>query len=241
MKQMMGRSEVSWLDEIVENFLPEESQIQGTPLKSAASQRLQLKKDLKNLFVMHELDVLLSAGMKSIYLYMETHLSPQKRGQFLADLDRFMQNFKNQIKVNDQAIDLCQLCGLTQEVVHTMEESGEYHFQYEDFAHATGVYTVLTLLQPYEPRHWLRLGLSLQGQHKFDQAIICFQAAAELADEDPGPLLLQASCLLQKGDQIKAVELHKNAQNLLNPTSMYYQTWGPYMARLQNRLNSTRG
>lgn len=93
-------------------------------------------------------------------------------------------------------------------------------YQSADFKKAGGVFSYLTILNPYEEKYWMGLGMSKQSQSRFEEAIVAYLVVEAITPEDPRPHLNLAQCfhaLKESGEAKnhlrKAIELSsKNAE-----------------------------
>ncbi len=78
-------------------------------------------------------------------------------------------------------------------------------YQSADFKKAGGVFSYLTILNPYEEKYWMGLGLSKQSQKLFEEAVVAYLVVEAVTPQNPRPHLNLAQCFhaLKESDDVK--------------------------------------
>lgn len=227
----MDLKDEDYFDSLAETLIHEDTGMTSSP----SDKGLSMEKELVGLFDMKDLNTELDFGMKGLHEHLE-HLPAPQREKALGDLNLFMKNFQEQKQKAANPANLSRLSDLSQSFVKEVEDAGAYYFEEKRFNIAEGIYAMLVILQPNEPRHWLRKGLSAQAQSLHEKACRSFEVAHKLAPQNPGPLLLLSACLLEKGEKSGAEKLLGVAEKDMGTDSSYQETWGPYLSFLKNSL-----
>lgn len=233
---MSKSKSTEWLESLTEQFLPDEEAFSSSPLKSAAASRADLKRELVNIFSMGELNKELSVGTEYMRRYISTRLSAKEQAECHEGINAFLKNFSEHKPVVEGARDWADLCGMSPFCLQVMENVGESAFTEEDYVASSGVFALLCMLKPFEPKHWLRRGLSCQATRHYEDAEAAFDKATILTEDNPGPILLHANCLLERGNKEKAKYLIKEAEKLMAKSSEYQKNWGDYYQELQRLI-----
>lgn len=231
MQQSMEKEEL--LSRLADELLPDITAFQETPLRSAASQRELLRSELLTLLRMDELNAYLKVGIEGLKDYTQQTLAPHEHEQFNADMDLFFDNLQHQRIIDGRANSYAELLGLPLDTLKVIDRAGESFFGEDKFDICVGIYALLCVLKHNDPSYWCRKGLSLQGLAQLDEALSCFENARACANNDPGPLLLAADCLMQSGEQQQSENKIREAEKLINTNAGYEKAWKPYLHGLK--------
>lgn len=224
----------AFLNQLVEDVLPDSSTFEETPLRSASSQREQVREELLTAFKLEHLQALLNEGMTGLFAYIERESSEPENAAFNLAINQFLDNLNTQHFQNSEGKTYAQLLGLPQEMLEKIDKAGEWHFSEKKYEAAAGIYALLCIIHHIDASYWCRKGMALQAIKEYDQAQNCFEVAILLVQDDPGPLLLSAHCHYQKGEDVEARRKIERAQELMRLDTHYQQLWQSYLTALKS-------
>ncbi|NGX54896.1 MAG: Chaperone protein IpgC [Chlamydiae bacterium] len=98
-----------------------------------------------------------------------------------------------------------ELLGYDPDKMEDHYKTGYNLYQSAEFKKAGGVFSYLTMLNPYEYKYWMGLGLAKQSEHFFEEAIVAYIVAESVDPEEPLPHFSLAQCYyaLQLFDETK--------------------------------------
>lgn len=88
-----------------------------------------------------------------------------------------------------------EILGYDAEVMEDYYATAQTSYEEREYAVAIGGFQYLTLLNPYEYRHWFGLGCAQHAAGKFEEAIAAYTAAGAIELNNPFPELHIAQCL----------------------------------------------
>lgn len=228
------------LKEIAETLLENDEyyQMLSTSLKSAEVIKAQEKsaieeqlnpKDLRYLIqqastlIMEQMPLLISAADFE-KLKEELSSSPEKIAE------KTEKNLNHSYSENSSSELSEQSLGYIYALAYTLIQEDQY-------SQAETILTLLTLLVPGQNTYWIALGISLQGQKKFQEASDIFEISKILNPQDPTSFILAAQTDLFLDDIDAAREELSKARNIQDIFSGEIENlWLNVSEQLKNKM-----
>lgn len=103
---------------------------------------------------------------------------------------------------------------------HEVEEVyavGHKHYLEEEYEKAMGAFSALIQINPYEAKHWIAIGATLQAKELFGDAIAAYELALTLDDKGVAPLFYSAQCAFSLGEEQRSFDFLKQVVEKNDP------------------------
>lgn len=127
---------------------------------------------------------------------------------------------------------------LSKDAITTLYGLGYYLYENGKYTESKQVFRFLSLIEPFDKRHWIGLGAAYQMLKDFNSALECYSVAAIQDPNNPHIHLYAADCFFAKGDNnmgIKTLESAITVAEKLNSTSLLKQL--KYMHQSWNHVD----
>lgn len=186
------------IEEICE---PQESHQKG--LESPAAQFERQKQQIKDFYKN------CTDSMSQAFQIIIEKLVAANDFETINELLQGAKRLKNQIsKLSDQEIldfsyldnqNLASLCGYNEELINKLYQIGVTCLESKDLSHAAKIFTLIILLDPGYSSVWITLGITLEQEKKWNEALDIFDIAISLDAENPLPYWHKAICYKESG------------------------------------------
>jgi hypothetical protein len=182
------------LDDLLED--DEYYQLQSTPLKSSTAVKADHRRQIKEQLEARELREHVKRAHELIMMQLPSMISPAEfdklKDEFNQSVSHFIEMSKKKEEELNHYISLQDICGISDESMGHIYALAYSLLKTKEFKDAESVLTFLILLNPDISFFWSALGVSLQGQAKYENSVVILEIAQALNSSDPNAFILGA-------------------------------------------------
>jgi tetratricopeptide (TPR) repeat protein len=186
------------IDSQLDDLLEDDTyyQMQSTPLKPPAAVKADHRRQIKEQLEAKELRDHIRRAHELIMTQLPTMISPAEfdklKDEFAKSVSHFIEMSKKSEEELNQYMSLQEICGISDESIEHIYALAYSLLKSKEFKDAESVLTFLVLLDPDISFFWSALGVSLQGQAKYEDSAVILEIAQVLNPEDPNAFILGA-------------------------------------------------
>ncbi len=199
----MELAEIETLTQLADAIVDQSDFVDHRSLLSPALQKEKLRGEVLEALKMPHLTDRIKSSIDYIRREGLKLFSQEEQTLMKTDLDRLASGI---VCWEETTYDLQHALGIADDTMQLWCKIGSDFCQQEKFEEATGIFTLLTMLNPNIEGYWLALGGCEQMNGRYDEALRAYQLALDVDTNNPATYLLSAGCHYHLGDADAANE-----------------------------------